>query len=70
MSHGDPITIIMPHARLVPHCGSIQTQLYACVSINVYGCDEMNTQIEPLSDDEDSTYATEKEYNSHESKSS
>ena len=49
--------IIMPHAQLVPHWGSIQTQLYARESINVYGCDEMNTQIiESLSDDEDSTY--------------
>ena len=59
--------IIMPHAQLVPHRGSNQTQLYACMSINVYGCDEMNTQIEPRSDDEDSTYATDQEYDSSES---
>ena len=29
----------------------------------------MNTQIEPLSDDEDSTYATDREYDSSDSKS-
>ena len=31
---------------------------------------EMNTQIEPLNDDGDSTYATDQEYDSSESESS
>ena len=41
----------------------------ACASINVYVGDEMDTQIEPLSDDEDSMRATDQEYDSSDSKS-
>ena len=40
------------------------------ICIIVYGRDEMNTQIESLSDDEDSMYATDQEYNSSASESS
>lgn len=60
---------IMPHAQLVPHWGSIQIQLYAYLSINTSSCDEMNTKIEPLKSD-DSTYATDQEYDPIDSKSS
>ena len=33
------------------------------MSINVYSCDEMNTQIEPSCDDEDSTYTMQQTRN-------
>ena len=64
----------MPHAQLVPDWGSILTQLNARASITfsvfAVNCDEMNIQIQPLSDDEDSTYATEQEYDLSDSEKS
>ena len=63
-AYGEPIQNSNAPCSISAHWGSIQTQLDACTSVNVYGYDEMNTQIEPQSDNEDSTYATDQEYDS------
>ena len=61
--------IVMPDARLVLHWGSIQT--HACLSMcEGFRSNKVDIQIEPLSADEDSTYATDQEHNSSESGSS